>query len=271
MDCRRSERFTRFDGNLAGLSVPSPADQVTSATRLELWASCPFAYLLQNVLQVEEVENPEDQLQISPRDRGSLVHQALEQFIDEVLARRPDDIPGPSEPWSEPTGFACCEIGEKWCAWYEARGLTGRAIFWQRDKKHILADLGRFLRADSLHRSDDRHSADRGRVGFRSSGSPSSESSPCSSPMVETSTSEAKPIVSTAADRRDGPCPRLQDRCLPGLQDLSEGNPDAEGRKLQLAVYGQAARQFVGDPAAPVLAEYWFVSTKGRFDGSDTS
>ena len=32
---RRSDRFTRFDGNVAGLAVPSPADHVTSATRLE--------------------------------------------------------------------------------------------------------------------------------------------------------------------------------------------------------------------------------------------
>ena len=78
---RRSDRFTRFDGNLAGLEVPSPADRVTSATRLENWASCPFAYLMRNVLRVEEVENPEDELQITPRDKGSLVHQALEDFI----------------------------------------------------------------------------------------------------------------------------------------------------------------------------------------------
>ena len=54
---------------------------VTSATRLENWASCPFAYLMRNVLRVEEVENPEDELQITPRDKGSLVHQALEEFI----------------------------------------------------------------------------------------------------------------------------------------------------------------------------------------------
>ena len=62
--------------------------------------SCPFAYLLRNILGVEEVENPEDQLQISPRDRGSLVHEALERFIDEVLARPAADRPGPDEPWS---------------------------------------------------------------------------------------------------------------------------------------------------------------------------
>ena len=87
---RRSDRFTRFDGNLAGLDLPSPAERVTSATRLESWAACPFAYLMRNILGVEEVENPEDELQITPRDKGSLVHEALEHFIKEALARPPE-------------------------------------------------------------------------------------------------------------------------------------------------------------------------------------
>ena len=96
MAARRSDRFTRFDGNLAGSTLPSPAERVTSATRLEGWAACPFAYLLRNVLGVEEVENPEDELQITPRDKGSLVHQVLEDFIKEVLAPSEPERPRPA-------------------------------------------------------------------------------------------------------------------------------------------------------------------------------
>jgi hypothetical protein len=48
--------------------------------------------------------------------------------------------------------------------------------------------------------------------------------------------------------------------------DLSEDNPHAGGQRLQLAVYGQAARQLRSAPSAPVRAEYWFVSAKGKFD-----
>ena len=51
-------RFTRFDGNLAGLAVPSPAEPVTSATRLERWAVCPFAYLMQDVLARRDRREP---------------------------------------------------------------------------------------------------------------------------------------------------------------------------------------------------------------------
>jgi len=51
-----------------------------------------------------------------------------------------------------------------------------------------------------------------------------------------------------------------------GYGDLSEDNPDAQGQRLQLAVYGQAARMLRGAPLTAVIAEYWFVSAKGKFD-----
>jgi hypothetical protein len=46
---------------------------------------------------------------------------------------------------------------------------------------------------------------------------------------------------------------------------LDEENPDDRGRRLQLAVYGVAAREHRGTPDADVRAEYWFVSSKGKF------
>ena len=49
-------------------------------------------------------------------------------------------------------------------------------------------------------------------------------------------------------------------------RELGEENPDLGGRRLQLAVYGEAARLDQGQPDVPVRAEYWFVSAKGRFD-----
>ena len=51
-----------------------------------------------------------------------------------------------------------------------------------------------------------------------------------------------------------------------GYGDLSEDNPDAQGQRLQLAVYGQAARMLRAAPSAAVVAEYWFVSAKGKFE-----
>jgi ATP-dependent helicase/nuclease subunit B len=46
---------------------------------------------------------------------------------------------------------------------------------------------------------------------------------------------------------------------------LSEENPDDRGQRVQLPVYGIAARLHQQTPDARVLAEYWFVSYKGNF------
>ncbi len=164
---RRSDRFTRFDGNLAGLHLPSPAERVTSATRLEGWAACPFAYLVGTILGVQEIENPEDELQITPREKGSLVHEVLERFIKEALARPPLRLPGPGEGWTVADGARLMAIGEVVCDAYEAQGLTGRPIFWRQDKKRIMSDLLTFLECDSAYRIGPRHQAAGSRAGLR--------------------------------------------------------------------------------------------------------
>ena len=49
-------------------------------------------------------------------------------------------------------------------------------------------------------------------------------------------------------------------------EKLSDADPHLNGRCLQLVVYGQAARDHVGDGHAPVRAHYWFTSQKGKFE-----
>ena len=262
---RGSSRFTRFDGNLGGLSVPSPTDRVTSATRLETWADCPFAYLMHDLLGVEEVENPEDQLQISPRDRGSLVHEVLERFIAEVLARPPAARPGPQDRWSASDRSRLVELGEEVCAAYEARGLTGRALFWERERRHIIADLEHFLRADDAHRAAERTRPIAAELAF---GLPGAALGTVDLPIPDGRTVRFR----GKADRVD----LAADSSLHvvdyktgganGYKGLSEDDPDLAGRKLQLAVYGAAARLLYGSPDVAVRAEYWFTSAKGRFE-----
>ena len=154
LGARRSGEFTRFDGNLGGLPIPSPVTTSTSATRIQRWAACPFDYLLTEVLGVEPVENPEEALQLSALDWGSLVHEALERFILEVLAR--DAPPSPDDAWSDADRARMTEIGDEVCAEYEARGVTGRPVFWRRNQVQIHRDLQRFLTADDLNRREKR-------------------------------------------------------------------------------------------------------------------
>ena len=51
MCARRSDEFTRFDGNLSGLGERLQVPDRISATALETWAKCPRAYLFAHVLR----------------------------------------------------------------------------------------------------------------------------------------------------------------------------------------------------------------------------
>jgi RecB family exonuclease len=263
---RRSHDFTRFDGNLAGVVVPSPIDEVVSSTRLESWAECPFAYFVNHLLHVEPVEDPAQLLTISAWDRGSLVHEILQSFVDDVLARPAGDRPPPDRPWSATDHARMRELAERVCDNYEARGLTGRPIFWRRERAQILALADRFLTEDDAHRAGDgsRPVAAELRFGYGDdAGGPG-------------------PVILALADGRSLRFRGSADRVDVGddgtihvvdyktgrsddFRRLGPGNPDERGTKLQLPVYGRAARQFVGRPDAPVQARYWFISDREGF------
>lgn len=262
---RWSHRFTRFDGNLAGLDLPSPAEQVTSATRLEAWAKCPFAYLFRSILRVQEIENPEDELQISPSDKGLLIHKVLERFIEEVRERPPSAQLRPEDAWTAADRTRLLAIAEEVCADFEARGVTGRPIFWRQDKKRILVDLLLFLEADALYRQEHGTRPLKAELAF---GIPGSDVGPVALALPDGREVKFRGFadrVDVAAGGRlhvvDYKTGKADD-----YKDLSEDNPDARGQRLQLAVYGVAARQHANDPTAEVRAEYWFVSTRGRFE-----
>ena len=57
-------------GSSSGTSV--------SPTALERYAACPFRYLLERVYGLEAVEEPDRILTMDPRDRGEIVHAALD-------------------------------------------------------------------------------------------------------------------------------------------------------------------------------------------------
>ncbi|CAN5900516.1 hypothetical protein BH23ACT2_BH23ACT2_06180 [soil metagenome] len=265
LDARFSKALTRFDGNLTGHPVASPIDRGTSASRLEVWARCPHRYLMAHILRVEPLETPEDALEITPLDRGNLVHLALERFLGEVLAQ--GRVPGPTEAWSaddhrrltEITGAVCDEVAE--------RGLAGRAIFWRRDRRNILADLDRFLREDDARRSTTGTRPVAAELAFGIGGA-----DPVDFPLGDGRTVSVRGKADRVDRADDGTIHVLDYKTgsAESYRGLSEDNPHDGGRWLQLAIYGQAARQHVGrapdGSELPVRAEYWFTSTKGGFE-----
>jgi hypothetical protein len=239
---RRSTEFTRFDGNLAGVTGPDFTD-TTSATRLETWAVCPHAFLMRYLLGVEVVQEPEPRLEMDALDKGSLIHEILERFIAEQIAA------GKSGPWTGPERDRLMAIAEEVFTSYGERGVTGRPMFWRRDRIRILADLARFAAEDNGHPlatelafdGVDFPLPDGRSVRFRGS----------IDRVDDTGTGRAM-----VTDYKTG-----STRQYTGL---SPENPHQGGTHLQLAVYGNAARQVLG--RADVDAWYWFVTDRGKFE-----
>ncbi len=263
---RMGPAFSRWDGNVNAVRerVATPGSgEVVSATRLETWAQCPFSYLLKHVVRVPVEEDPERLLELSPRVRGTLVHEILELFIAEELAKpEPDRVPV-GEPWPDRSGDRMAELLDHAGAVAEDRGLTGKAALWALHREEIEADLRRFLDNDSENRMRTGAVPESVEMAFGFDGA---------APVTITTPSGRAVRFRGRADRID----RTPDGAITvldyktGAAKKYEGlddDPVKAGLRLQLPVYAAAARQMRGPTADHVVvaAAYWYVSTRGGF------
>ena len=80
---------SEFDGYLALESVPVPAS--LSPTQLEDFGECPQKFLLKHLLGVRDLDEPERELHVNPKDKGSIDHAILEKFYSSVTPKEIDD------------------------------------------------------------------------------------------------------------------------------------------------------------------------------------
>jgi hypothetical protein len=70
-----------FDGYLGHLPDALKNKLVSlSPTQLEDFGECPHKFLLKHLLGASDIDHPERELQINPRDKGTIDHSILEQF-----------------------------------------------------------------------------------------------------------------------------------------------------------------------------------------------
>lgn len=260
VDARRSVELTRFDGNLQGLPIPSPLDHPTSATALELWARCPHSYLMKRLLKVEPLEAPEDVLQITPLDRGNLVHEVLEAFVREVLASGAG--PAPEETWSAEHHRRIAALGEAACDRYAAEGRTGHDLFWRKDRRQLLKDLDRVLAEDDHRRRTHRSRPAAAELAFGFDGA-----APAAFPLPDGRTLEVRGRVDRVEVTDDGGLRVVDYKTGKSTRygGLNSEDPHQYGQHLQLAIYGVAVRQHLDRPDVAVEASYWFTSQGGGF------
>ncbi|MGE0728107.1 MAG: PD-(D/E)XK nuclease family protein [Acidimicrobiia bacterium] len=249
---RRAGAFSEWEGNLSGEAIPATDTLPLSASRLEQWAACGFRYYLAHLLGLAERDDPERLIEISPLDRGSGVHAALERFLLDVLAA---GAPQPHEPWTDEHRRRLLGIAAEVFDDYEARGRTGRAVHWKLDRTGLLALLDSFLQADDRHRAAHAARPERVELAFGMEG--------------------AEPVTVSLADGRvlafRGRADRV-DRAADGrvivsdyktgkgrkYRTIDRGDPTQAGTTLQLGLYAEAARQHLG--ATEAEAHYWLVN-----------
>jgi ATP-dependent helicase/nuclease subunit B len=267
---RQTREFTEFDGNLQICAADSqrisrPFDiesHGSSATALERWSNCPYRYFLANVVRVEATDKPEEEWTITPLDRGSLVHQVLEEFFRE---RRDQGRSTPGEPYSATDHVRMEEIATALIADLEAQGRTGHAVAWENARATLIRDLHLELDREEVWRLEDRLAPVLFERTFGDSRDPNSW------PAVELELAHGSVIrFRGAIDRID----QAADRVL--VVDYKSGgtwgydgldvDPVLAGRHLQLALYGRAARVNLAEDSVEVRAEFRFVSSRGRFE-----
>jgi ATP-dependent helicase/nuclease subunit B len=250
---RNTTSFTRFDGNVPSTLVPPIDSRATSATALETWADCPHAYFMRQLLSVYPIEAPELRLRIDPLTRGTLVHSILERFVGQT------GVDAAYRRWNREDEASIMKIADQAFADVEARGLTGQALYWRRDQVLIRRDLLTFLDADNERRTNGGLRPLSTEMAFGSGDNPAIS--------IRVPDGRRVPVRGTI-DRVDV----ASDGALHVIDyktgrdfKISPDAPHANGTRLQLVIYAQAARQALGRPDAPIHSSYWFVSRKGGF------
>lgn len=253
----RTPALTVYDGLLPAGVDPGAAP--LAPTWLETYATCPFKFFLGHVLGVAPVEEPDRVHALSPADRGTLVHAALEAGYRALRegGLLPLDATRLADALIVLDGAfdAACERAER-------RGVTGLPALWAGERLRLRAELRAALAAEAADPED---------------WVPAAFEVPFGLPGPETSIASIEPVPYGLGDgttlRFRGRIDRL-DRSPDGSRarvvDYKSGRVRGgrtadrlvRGRALQLPIYRLAAAAWLvaaGTPATVEDAQYYHV------------
>ncbi|MFZ4079314.1 MAG: PD-(D/E)XK nuclease family protein, partial [Microbacteriaceae bacterium] len=257
---RRIGSFTEMNGNLSGhreTLVRLVKDRMSplSATHIEQYRDAPLSFFLQRVLWAHPLNDIVLSPEIDPLTRGTLIHEALEIWVKAGIAG--------DHAWDESSLLFICaetcdkyrrEVGQNWVEqywllakmsievdvriWYRhnqsvmARGWNPTDAEREFGKRGVLDDMWdavTFTVDNELETIDFLGQIDRLDQGAGGS-----------IRVIDYKTGQAKPY-----------------------ENISDGNPTADGYKYQLGVYGKLAFDraalAAGDDQTVVEAAYWFL------------
>ncbi|MBM3789984.1 MAG: hypothetical protein FJW35_06490, partial [Acidobacteria bacterium] len=141
---RFQKNLTRYDGRIFDSALLrwlretiGPAAGQVSASRLEMFAQCPYRFFLRRAMQLEKWEEPEASMGSDPLERGRAVHSILERFAGESRGdswfREPE-----SELWARLEAVARQELGRS-----RPAGIPD--LLWEIECDDLLRLLRRWL------------------------------------------------------------------------------------------------------------------------------
>jgi hypothetical protein len=141
----QAREATPHAGRIEGVALDAlraalPAEW--APTELEAYARCPFRAFLARVLRLPERESGD--LDLDPRDEGSLLHAVLERFVAARAARRAWPPDGGAADLAEVRTVA----GEVF-ARFEREGRTGDPAAWRARRQAVLSRLDRVVQAEA--------------------------------------------------------------------------------------------------------------------------
>ena len=239
--------FNRFNG-LVGSEPPLPPI-ANSPTALESWFTCPRHHFQKHVLGMRELDDPDDTIEMSPADRGTLQHAVLERLVTEWSAA------GFGEPWPDELVARLDELIDEEFARAEATAVVGLKHSWNRQKIRMRSDLRHWILRDNKLRADGWKPL-RAELRFRDLELrlPSGEVFHVNGSIDRVDTDRHSNL--RVWDYKTG-----QSR---NFSRLKQDNPTASGRFLQLPIYAIAAETSFGRGPLPTQAKYWFLSGGSR-------
>ena len=143
VSARFADRYSAWDGALgpdalAAIALLLPDEAPLSATSLESYATCPQRFMLERLLRIKAVSEPEQVVRIDALSRGSVIHRVFERFYDEATGTTP--APLAADAVQRMRGIAAEE-----CDNARDRGETGYPAMWEADRVELIEDCVRWL------------------------------------------------------------------------------------------------------------------------------
>jgi hypothetical protein len=92
---------------------------------------------VKRLLRVEPPETPEDLVQISALETGSLIHEVLDRFFTRQSGA--GAVPGGGQRWTDAQRGELEGMVLEVAAEFEGRGVTGHPLLWRQQQRNRIA------------------------------------------------------------------------------------------------------------------------------------